>query len=126
MTRKFMVVAVSDASQAGTYYSHWLSGFIESIQYVKDDTTPYADGVDVTVTSDKTGEVIWTGTDVNASTVVRPRANTCSTAGVAALYAASGTAVTDKIAVSTDRVKIVLAQAGASKVGTFFITVSDD
>lgn len=120
-SRKFTVVAVSDGSSVGTFYTPWLSGRIESIQYVKTD---YADGVDFTVTADVTGEAIWTGTDVNASTVVRPRAPTHTTAGVAALYAASG-AVNDRIALSRDRVKIVLAAAGATKTGTFVITVTD-
>lgn len=123
-SRKFTVVAVSDGSSVGTFYTPWLSGRIESIQYVKDGTTPYTDGVDFTLTADVTGEAIWTGTDVNASTVVRPRAPTHTTAGVAALYAASG-AVNDRIALGRDRVKIVLAQAGATKTGTFVITVSD-
>lgn len=123
--RKFTVVAASDGSQVGTHYTNYLSGYIESVQYVKDGTTPYTNGVDFTVTADATGEAIWTGTDVNASVVVRPRAATHSTAGVAALYAGSGEAVNDRIALSRDRVKIVLAQAGASKTGTFVITVAD-
>lgn len=124
-TRKFTVVAASDGSQVGTHYTPYVSGYIESVQYVKDGTTPYTDGVDFTITVDATGENIWTDTNINASEVVRPRADTHTTAGVAALYAADGTAVTDRIAISRDRVKIVLAQAGASKTGTFIITVAD-
>ena len=120
--RKYTVVAASDGSQVGTHYSAYMSGYIESIQYVKVD---YADGVDFTITAEATGEALWTGTDVNAATVVRPRAATHSTAGVAALYAGSGTAVNARIALGRDRVKIVLAQAGVSKTGTFVITVAD-
>lgn len=120
-SRIFTVPVVSDGSGVATAYSPWLSGFIESIQYLKTD---YADGVDFTVTADVTGEAIWTDTNVNAATVVRPRAATHTTAGVAALYAASG-AVNDRIALSRDRVKIVLAQAGATKSGSFVITVAD-
>lgn len=126
-SRKFTVVATSNGSQVGTAYTPYLSGFIESIQYVKDGTTPYTNGVDFTVTAEATGEAIWSGTDVNASTIVRPRAPTHGTDGVAALYqdATDGTAVNDRIALARDRVKIVLAQAGASKTGTFVVTVSD-
>lgn len=124
-SRKFTVVATSDGSQVGTHYTPYFNGFIESVQYVKDGTTPYTDGVDFTITVDETGENIWTDTNVNASEVVRPRAATHTTAGVAAVYAAAGTAVNDRIALGRDRVKIVLAQAGASKTGTFVITVSD-
>jgi hypothetical protein len=126
-TRKFTVVAASDGSQVGTHYTPWLSGFIESIQYVKDGSNGYTDGVDFTVTADVTGEEIWTGTDVNASVVVRPRAPTHGTDGVVAEYvdATPVSAVNDRIALSRDRVKIVLAQAGANKTGTFVVTVSD-
>lgn len=124
-SRKFTVVATSDGSQVGTHYTPYFSGYIESVEYIKDGTTPYTDGVDFTITLDATGENIWTDTNINASEVVRPRAATHTTAGVAALYAATG-AVNDRIAAGRDRVKIVLAQAGASKTGTFVITVSDD
>lgn len=120
--RKYTVVANSDGDQVGTAYSGWISGYIESIQYVKVD---YTNGVDFTITVESTGEGLWTDTDVDASEVVRPRAATHSTAGVAALYASGGVAVLDRIAVGRDRVKIVLAQAGANKTGTFVITVDD-
>lgn len=120
-TRKFTVTAVSDGSSVGTFYTPYVSGYIESVQYVKTD---YTDGVDFTITTDVTGEDIWVDTNINASEIVRPRAATCTTAGVAALYAASG-AVNDRIALGRDRVKIVLAAAGATKTGTFVITVSD-
>lgn len=119
--RKFTVAAVSDGSSVGTFYTPWISGYIESVQYVKTD---YADTVDFTITTDVTGEDIWVDTNITASEVVRPRAPTHTTAGVAALYAASG-AVNDRIALGRDRVKIVLAAAGATKTGTFVITVAD-
>ena len=124
-SRKFTIVAASDGSQVGTHYSPYLSGYIQSIQYIKADSGGYTDGVDFTITSDVTGENLWTDTNINASEVVRPRAATHTTAGVAAVYVAAGTAVNDRIALGRDRVKIVLAQAGASKTGTFVVTVSD-
>jgi hypothetical protein len=124
-SRKFTVTATSDGSSVGTHYTPHVSGYIESVQYVKNGTTPYTDGVDFTITAEATGEDIWVDTNINASEVVRPRAATCSTAGVASLYVAAGAAVNDRIAISRDRVKIVLAAAGASKTGTFVITVSD-
>lgn len=120
-TRKFTVAAVSNGSGVATVYSPYLSGFIESIQYVKTD---YANGVDFTITAEATGETLWTESDVNAAVVKRPRAATHSTAGVAATF--DGTrAVLDRIALSRDRVKIVLAQAGDTKTGSFVITVDD-
>ncbi len=124
-TRKFTVVATSDGDQVGTHYTPYLSGYIESVQYVKPGAASYTDGVDFTITADATGESIWVDTNINASEVVRPRAATHSTAGVASLYAGAGEAVLDRIGLARDRVKIVLAAAGASKTGTFVITVSD-
>lgn len=124
-TRKHSVTVVSDGAQVGTGYTPYIDGYIESVQYVKAQSGSYTDGVDFTITAEATGESIWVDTNVNASEVVRPRAATHSTAGVASLYAGAGTAVNDRIALGRDRVKIVLAQAGASKTGTFVITVSD-
>lgn len=118
--RKYTVAAVSDGSGVGTFYSPYISGFIDAIQYVKTD---YTDGVDFTITLEATGETLWTEANVNAAVTKRPRAATHSTAGVAALYAAAGVAVLDRIAAGRDRVKIVLAQAGAAKIGSFVITV---
>lgn len=124
-SRKQTVTVVSDGSQVGTNYSTYITGYLESIQYVKADTDSYTDGVDFTITAEATGETLWTEANVNSAVIKHPRAATHSTVGVAALYAGSGTAVTDRIALGRDRVKIVLAQAGASKTGSFVITTSD-
>lgn len=124
MIRKY-TVNVPTVTATGEAYSPWLSGFIESIQYIKDGSNAYADGVDFTITSEATGEQIWAEADVNASAIKHPRAATHSTAGVAALYAGSGTAVNDRIALSRDRVKIAIAQGGNAKTGKFVITVDD-
>lgn len=120
--RKFTVPAVTNGSGAATAFTPFLSGYIESIQYLKTD---YANGVDFAITAEATGENIWTESDVNAAVIKHPRAPTHTTAGVAALYAGSGTAVNDRIALGRDRVKIVLAQGGDTKSGAFVITVDD-
>lgn len=122
--RKFTVVPVTGTATA-TAYSPYLSGYIESIEYVKDGTIPYADGVDFTVTAAETGESILALTDQNSSVVKRPRAPTHSVAGVASVYASGGTAVNDRIALGRDRVKIAIAQGGNGKQGAFIITVDD-
>lgn len=120
-TRKFTVPATVAAGGGGTFYTPWLSGRLESIQYVKDD---FADGVDFTITADETGENIWTDTNINASETVRPRAATHTTAGVAAIYAAAAP-VNDRIALGRDRVKIVIAAGGNATSGTFVVTLAD-
>ena len=113
------VVAVTTAADgSATAYSPVITGKLSQIRYVKTDFT---DGVDFTITAEATGETLWTELDVNASVTVAPRQATHSTAGVAALYAAAGAAVNEKIALAKDRVKIVIAAGGAVKTGTFHI-----
>ena len=120
--RRFVVPVVTDASGNATVYSPPLSGYVHEIHYIKTD---FANGVDFTITAEATGENIWTQSDVNAAVVVAPRQATHSTVGVAALYAAGGTAVNDRIALGRDRVKIAIAQGGNAKSGAFHIVVAD-
>lgn len=122
MIRRFTVTATTDGSGDATAYSPYISGFVHSIQYVKTD---YADGVDFTITTEDTAQTVWTESNVNAAVVKAPRQPTHTTAGVASLYASGGTAVNDRVAVGRERIKIVIAQGGATKVGTFHITVDD-
>lgn len=110
------VTTIADGS--ATAYSPVVTGKISQIRYVKTDFT---DGVDFTITAEATGETIWTDTNINASETVAPRQPTHDTAGAAALYAAAGSAVLDKISLANDRVKIVIAAGGSTKTGTFHI-----
>lgn len=116
--RRKEITVTTDSGSAATVFSPRLSGKIHAIHYVKVDFT---DGVDFTITSEETGETLWAESNVNASKSCYPRAPTHSQAGVAALYAASGTAVGDKPGIANDRVKIVIAQGGAAKSGKFHI-----
>jgi len=121
--RKF-TVTVTTGTATGEAFSPYLSGFIESIQYVKPGSGGFANGVDFTITADVTGETIWAENDVNASAVRRPRAAIHTTAGVAATY--DGTRpIQERIALSRDRVKVAVAQGGNGTTGTFVITVDD-
>lgn len=114
---------VASASGTGTGYSPYVTGFIESVQYVKAN---YADTVDFTITTEATGAPIWVDTNITASETVRPRAQVHTTAGIGAEYEDDGnTPVRDRIAIGRDRVKVVLAQAGTTTSGTFIVTVSD-
>jgi hypothetical protein len=116
------VVVITAADGSATAYSPVVSGNLASIHYIKTD---FANGVDFTITSEAVGETLWAENDVNASATRRPRAATHSTAGVALLYAAGGTAVTDLIRLSRDRVKIVIASGGDTKTGTFRILLDE-
>jgi hypothetical protein len=121
--RRIKIPVTTAADGSATAYSPRTSGKIHSVQYVKDGSNGYANGVGVTVTAEATGEQIWAEAAVNASAVRYPRAATHSNAGVASLYAASGTPVQAPIGVANDRIKIVLASGGNAKVGVFHILV---
>lgn len=117
---RHVVEVTTDASGDATAFTPTVTGRVLAIHYVKDD---FATGVDFTITAEATGETIWSEVDVNASKSVAPRAAIHTTAGVAALYAASGEEVVDKIGLANDRVKIVIANGGNAKSGTFHVVI---
>lgn len=125
--RRYRVSVTTAADGSVTAYSPRFSGMIHQIEYVKDTASAganaFADGVDFTIIGEATGIGLWTESNVNASAVRAPRQPTHSQAGAAALYAAGGTAINDRVALANDRVKIVLAQGGNAKVGAFHILV---
>lgn len=121
--QRFSVTLTTDASGDVIGYTDPVNGLLSQIRYVKPGAGNFDNGVDFTVTLEDTGETLWAESDVNASATRAPRQATHSTAGVAALYAGSGTAVNDLIAVS-GRIKVVVAQGGNAKVGTLhFVTI---
>ena len=90
------------------------------MRYVADD---YDSGVDFTITVDGTGEGVWTESNVNASTTRAPRQATHDIVGVASLYAVGGEPVEDYIGLDNDKIKIVIANGGNVKNGTFHVLV---
>lgn len=121
--KRFKVTVTTAADGSAVAYTPRLSGKIQQIEYVKAGANAFADGVDFTITGEATGVNLWTEANVNASAARAPRQPVHSQAGVAALYAAAGTAVMDCVAVGNDRVKISIAQGGNAKVGTFHVLV---
>ncbi|MRV72559.1 hypothetical protein GJ700_12660 [Duganella sp. FT92W] len=118
--RRLSVPVVTAADGSATVYSEAVTGKVSQIRYVKTD---FADGATFTITAEATGETIWNETGVNASATRAPRQATHSTAGAAALYAAGGAAVNDQIGIANDRIKIVIANGGNAKAGTFHIVL---
>lgn len=114
--RRIKVSVTTAADGTATAYTPRLSGKVHQIEYVKTD---FADGVDFTITGEQTGVNLWTESNVNAAAVKAPRMPTHTQAGVASLYASGGTAVQEAIGIANDRIKIAIAQGGASKKGTF-------
>lgn len=115
--RTHAVTVTTNASGAATAYTDEINGILSHIVYVKDD---FASGVDFTITAEKTGQNIWVESDVNASAVRAPRQPTHSQTGVPLDYASGGGLVESEIALD-GRIKIVIAQGGNAKSGTFYI-----
>jgi len=118
--QRLVVPVTTAADGSATAYSEVCTGKLSQIRYV---ATDFANGVGFTITAEATGETLWAEAAVNASATRAPRQATHSTAGVAALYAAAGTAVNDKIALANDRVKIVIAAGGNVKSGVFHVVL---
>lgn len=112
------VTVTADASGDGTNYTPVVTGRIINVIYTKNN---YADTVDFTITGETSGVTIWSESNVTATKTCAPRQATHSTAGVASLYAAGGTAVQDHVYIANERVKIVVAQAGNVTSGTFTV-----
>lgn len=122
--RRYKVTITTAADGTAIGYTPRIAGEVHQIEYVKDGSNGYANGVDFTITGEATGINLWTQNDVNASAVIAPRQATHSQAGVASLYATGGTAVQARVALSGDRVKIALAQGGSAKVGVFHVLIA--
>jgi len=106
----------SDGTGVGTGYTGVIHGEILAVSYIKDGTNPYDNGVDFTITTETTLQAVLAVLNVAASKAWRPRAVVQAAAdgsdltGVESAYCAG------------ERIKIVIAQATASKVGQFVIT----
>jgi len=92
-------------------------GFLSQIRYIKDGTNPFTNGVAFACTLVKTGEAIWSESNVNASATRAPRQPTHGTDGTPSLYATGGTPVQDKIAIAQDQIQVVVTGGGATKAG---------
>lgn len=117
---RHIVTITTDAAGDGIGYTPVVTGRIMAIHYVKTD---YAAGVDFTITAEATGETIWQESNVDTSKTVAPRQATHATDGTPSLYAGAGEPVEDYIALAADRVKIVVANGGDTKSGTFHVVV---
>lgn len=122
--QRHVVSVTTDASGDVTAYTGAaVDGEILSIRYVPHATTPLDTGGDITITGEDSATPVITITNIGTAAVnYAPRQATHSTTGVAALYAAAGTAVNDRIAIANERIKVVVVTGGNAKLGKFHIT----
>ena len=104
------ITLTTDGSGDCTAYSSPVTGFV--IGYYYDRGTLDNATTDITVTEEDTGAALLTLTNVTASARYRPRVATHDVTGVA-------TGALDAPAV-VGRIKVVVAQGGASKSGTLY------
>lgn len=109
----------TDGSGNATGYSPVVTGRVLSVQYVKTD---FADGVDLTITAEATGQAILTLTDQNTAGVFFPRAQVHGPTGTALTYDGTRT-VNEPVCVAHDRIKVVVASGGATKTGTVRVVI---
>lgn len=121
--QKYEVNITTDADGDGVGYTPVCNGRVLAVSYIKPSSGGFADGVDFNITTEDSLQEVWDQDDVNASAIVVPRQATHSTAGVAALYAAGGTAVNDYVFVADERIKITVASGGDGGVGKFIVMV---
>lgn len=108
---------VTATGGGATAYSPTVTGRIGAIVYTKDGSVPLASTADITITAEATGETVWSEANVNATKSVRPVAPATTTTGAASSLTET------PIWVSNDRVKIVVAQGGNTKSGSFQIVM---
>jgi len=108
------VTTAADGS-ATAYTPGAVNGYVISVQYVKTD---FANGSTMTLTAETTGTAIWAESNVDASATRAPRGATHGTTGTIAPWG-----VLDKIAIADERLKLVIANGGDTKTGTFYVTV---
>lgn len=123
--RRHVVDVVTDEYGDAEVFSPRLSGKLISIRYAAAaGEAAFDQYVDFALTAENTGETIWSEESVDASASRYPRAAAHTTAGAAATYDGSNATLAE-ISLSQDRVKIVVADGGDAKSGTFHLTMSD-
>lgn len=116
--RKETITLTTDASGDATGRTQAINGRVINVIYTKVD---FDNGVDFAITNEGTGQSIWAESNVNASAVRAPRQPTHAQDGTASLFAASGEPVESFLCLAGEAVKIVIAQGGNAKSGTFTV-----
>ena len=115
------VTITASAAQTGIGYTPPLTGKVINIIYTKASADAYSDTVDFTIIAESSGIGLWTEANVTASKTVSPRQPTHTQVGV--VNATAGDVLLGDIYLTNERVKISIAEAGASKTGTFKVIV---
>lgn len=110
MVQEHTVTLLTESTGSGAAWIGPALGELLELSYVKTD---YASGVDIAVTIEKTGRVVWQESDVNSSKTISLATSLAGTAGTAISNLYTTTFATE------DRLRIVVTDGGSGKIGTF-------
>lgn len=123
LQRYELTLTVNASGDATVYSPDVVRGRVLQLRYVPDGTSPLDTGADLTITGEVTGVAIATLTNIGTSAFTRvPRQATHGVTGTALVYAGTD-AVAEPVYLAGERVKVVVAQGGVSKIGTLYVTV---
>jgi hypothetical protein len=123
VTRYALDLTVNADGAATAYTSEPVTGRVLQLRYVPDGTAPLDTGADLTITGEVTGVAIATLTNIGTSAFTKvPRQATHGVTGTALVYSGNHD-VAEPVYLAGERVKCVVAQGGASKLGTLYVTV---
>jgi hypothetical protein len=113
------VTTAADGS-ATVYTSEPLNGPILKIIYEKPASGGFATGVDFAITTEDTGQTVWSESNVDTSKSVAPLEKKQTTAGVDATYDGTN-AIYGPIYAAFERLKISITNGGNGLAGQFVI-----
>lgn len=124
MTRLDHTLTTDGSGNATVFSPQAVQGEIRSIRYVPDGSIPLTNTATVTITLEGTGLPILTiGAIGSVAATWAPSQPTHSPAATAALYAAGGTAINDRIGICNERIKVVVSGGGNAKTGVLYVWV---
>lgn len=122
---RHVVSVTTDSDGAATGYTDVpVNGFIHSIRYIPDGSSPLDTNADVDITGEATGIVVLDDDNIGTSAyTVMPRFATTDQTNTASLYASGGEPVEDRVGIANERLKVVIASGGDTLTGVFHILV---
>ena len=114
---RFTVNVTTSALGAAVAYSPQCNGLVRTVEYVKPTSDGLDAATDIDIIADVSGAVIWTNDDLSASKVIHPLAKAQDNTGadIAGAYA--------PICLADERIKITVANGGATLSGQFVFTI---
>lgn len=127
VTRHRLSVTTAADGSATVKTEGAVTGAIEHVRYTPDGSTPIDTNGDLNIVGEATGIVVANHDNIGTSAFTKAyRQATHGIDGAAAVYAAAGSPVLDKITIAGERLVLTIANGGDTKSGIFDIVVSND